>query len=168
MTVPLDRHYRVESHASPESAARLRRIVAAHLRYWGLDPHAEPVSRGIGELLANVHRQNVHRQADDATGHPARCVIELRWSGRHLTASVEDGGPRMPRLLTAGDGGLARVAALSDSWGTCATPLGKVVWFTRSVRAPQYVLRLPPSPLRPLDTALDTALPDPAPVLVLR
>ncbi|WP_041993869.1 ATP-binding protein [Streptomyces sp. AcH 505] len=138
MTVPLDRHYEVELHASAERVSQIRRIVAAHLRYWKLDLHVAPVSQGIDELLTNVHRH---------VGDDNRCIVELRWTGRHLTTSVEDNGPRMPRLLTAGGGGLARVAAVSDSWGTCATAEGKVIWFTRSVEAPQSVPRVPTIPL---------------------
>ncbi|MFF3749478.1 ATP-binding protein [Streptomyces sp. NPDC002018] len=151
MTVPPDRHYAVELHASPGRVPQLRRIVAAHLRHWKLDLHVIPVGKGVEELLTNVHRH---------VGDDNRCVLELRWTGRYLTASVEDNGPRMPRLLTAGGGGLARVAALSDSWGTCATAEGKVIWFTRSVRSPQDVPRTPRPPL----TGLDAARCEPVPV----
>jgi hypothetical protein len=144
MTVPLDRHYVVELQASPDRVSQIRRIIAAHLRYWNLELHVNAVCRGIDELLANVHRH---------VGDDNRCVLELRWAGRHLTASVEDNGPRMPRLLTAGSGGLSLVARLSDSWGTCATAGGKVVWFTRSVSAPQNIPWAPGLPLAGIGTA---------------
>ncbi|MFE4171717.1 ATP-binding protein [Streptomyces sp. NPDC056909] len=157
MTVPPDRHYVVELHASPERVPQLRRIVAAHLRHWRLDLHVASVGKGVEELLTNVHRH---------VGDGNRCVLELRWTGRHLTASVEDNGPRMPRLLTAGGGGLARVAALSDSWGTCATAEGKVIWFTRSVRSPQDVPRVPWTPLTGVGTARREPLPMPVPMPV--
>ncbi|MFB6441604.1 ATP-binding protein [Streptomyces sp. NPDC056411] len=126
MTLPSDRHYTVELHASAERVPQIRRILAAHLRYWHLELHIEPVCRGVAELLTNVHRH---------IGPDARCVVELRWSGRHLTASVADEGPRLPKLSSAAGGGLVKVAALSDSWGTCGTPDGKVIWFTRRVEA---------------------------------
>jgi hypothetical protein len=73
----------------------------------------------------------------------------------------------MPRLLTAGGGGLARVAALSDSWGTCATAEGKVVWFTRSVSSPQDILRVPRVPLGGIGTAeaQPMLLPGPVPAV---
>jgi hypothetical protein len=157
MTVPLDRHYTVELHASPERVCQLRRIVAAHLRHWKLDLHVEPVCEGIDALMANVHRH---------VGEANTCVVELRWRGRHLTASVEDNGPRLPRLLTAGGGGLARVAALSDSWGTCPTADGKVVWFTRSVESPQNIFRVPRIPVTGIGTAQLRRAPDPEPVPV--
>ncbi|AXG81558.1 ATP-binding protein [Streptomyces paludis] len=151
MTVPLGCHYVVESPASAERVPTLRRIVSARLRFWGLGPHAVgPVCAGLGELVTNVHRH---------VGDGARCVIELRWTGRHLTVSVEDEGPRLPRLLTAGGGGLAHVAALSDSWGTCATERGKVVWFTRSVEAPQGVPSLPRTPLTAVSAVRRLPLP---------
>ncbi|MFJ2645553.1 ATP-binding protein [Streptomyces sp. NPDC087420] len=159
MTVPLDRHdgrrYTVELHASPERLSQLRRIVAAHLKHWKLDLHVDPVCEGLGELMANVHRH---------VGQAGTCVVELRWRGRHLTASVEDNGPRLPRLLTAGGGGLARVAALSDSWGTCPTAGGKVVWFTRSVESPQDIFRVPRIPVTGVGTAELRRAPAPEPV----
>ncbi len=124
MTLSTDRYYAVELHVSAERVSQIRRIVAAHLRYWNLELHIQPVCRGVEELLANVHRH---------VGDDSRCVVELRWTGRHLTASVADNGPPMPRLVSAGGGGLAIVAALCDSWGTCGTADGKVVWFTRRV-----------------------------------
>ncbi|MEV2247344.1 ATP-binding protein [Streptomyces sp. NPDC049970] len=138
MTVPLDRQCSVELHVSAERISRMRRIVAAHLRHWSLDLHVRPVCRAADELLTNV-RLHVGEE------HP--CVLELRWTGRHLTVSVADGDSRMPRLLDGGGGGLGRVMALSDSWGTCRTDGGKVVWFTRYVEAPCTTGLLPRAPL---------------------
>ncbi|WP_299536095.1 ATP-binding protein [uncultured Streptomyces sp.] len=138
MTVPLDRHYLVELQVSADRVSQLRRIVAAHLRHWSLELHVEPVCRAMDELLTNVHRH---------VGDDNECVIELRWTGRHLTVSVADNGTGMPRLLAAG-GGLSRVMALSDSWGTCRTDDGKVVWFTRYAEAPRPTGLLPRVPLR--------------------
>lgn len=143
MTVPLDRHYSVELQVSAERVSRMRRIVAAHLRHWSLDLHVRPVCRAMDELLTNVHRH---------VGDGNTCVLELRWTGRHVTVSVADNSARMPRLLPAG-GGLSRVMALSDSWGTCRTTDGKVVWFTRYAEAPQPVGLLPYTPLPGVRTA---------------
>ncbi|WP_030582427.1 ATP-binding protein [Streptomyces anulatus] len=143
MTVPLDRHYSVEMQVSAERVSQLRRIVAAHLRHWSLDLHVRPVCRALDELLENVHRH---------VGDGNSCVLELRWTGRHVTVSVADNSARMPRLLPAG-GGLSRVMALSDSWGTCRTTDGKVVWFTRYAEAPQPAGLLPYTPLPGVRTA---------------
>ncbi|MFJ9623973.1 ATP-binding protein [Streptomyces sp. NPDC101181] len=137
MTVPLDRHYSVELQVSAERVSQLRRIVAAHLRHWSLDPHVRPVCRALDELLANVHRH---------VGPGTTCVVELRWGGRRVTVSVADDSARMPRLLPSG-GGLSRVMALSDSSGTCRTTEGKVVWFTRYAEAPRTAALLPRAPL---------------------
>ncbi|WP_326763907.1 ATP-binding protein [Streptomyces sp. NBC_01591] len=138
MTVPLDRHYLVEFQVSAERVTQLRRIIAAHLRHWNLELHIRPVCRGVEELLTNVHRH---------VGEDNHCVVELRWSGRHLTVSVADNGSEMPRLLSNGGGGLSRVMALSDSWGTCRTAEGKVVWFTRYAEEPYSVDLDPLTPL---------------------
>ncbi|GGZ07655.1 ATP-binding protein [Streptomyces nitrosporeus] len=138
MTDPLDRRYQVELQVSAERVPQLRRIVAAHLRHWSLEPHVRPVCRAAEELLTNVRRH---------VGETSRCVVELRWTGRHLTVSVADDDARMPRLLDGGGGGLSRVMALSDSWGTCRTPDGKVVWFTRYAEAPRTTGLLPRTPL---------------------
>ncbi|SCF78484.1 ATP-binding protein [Streptomyces sp. Ncost-T10-10d] len=138
MTVQFDRHYLVELQVSAERVSQLRRIIAAHLRHWSLELHIRPVCRGVEELLTNVHRH---------VGDDNNCVVELRWSGRHLTVSVADNGSEMPRLLSTGGGGLSRVMALSDSWGTCRTADGKVVWFTRYAKEPRTVDLVPLPPL---------------------
>lgn len=138
MTVPPDRHYLVELQVSAERIPQLRRIFAAHLRHWSLELHIRPVCRAAEELLTNVQRH---------VGDDNQCVIELRWTGRHLTVSVADNGSRMPKLLSNGGGGLSRVMALSDSWGTCRTADGKVVWFTRYAEAPHTARLLPRTPL---------------------
>ncbi|MEW2069660.1 ATP-binding protein [Streptomyces sp. NPDC007346] len=137
MTDPLDRHYSVELQVSAQRVSQVRRIVAAHLRHWSLELQVRPVCRATDELLTNVLRH---------VGDAGRCVVELRWTGRHITVSVADDSARMPRLLPAG-GGLSRVMALSDSWGTCRTTDGKVVWFTRYAEAPQTAGLLPYPPL---------------------
>ncbi|MEV0371656.1 ATP-binding protein [Streptomyces sp. NPDC050636] len=140
-------HYTVELHASAERVPQVRRIVAAHLRYWNLELHIAPVCRGVVELLTNVHRH---------IGPEARCVVELRWTGRHLTASVADQGPPLPRLESAAGSGLSAVAVLSDSWGTCATADGKVIWFTRRVEAARKTPLTSRGPLRSVPDAKGT------------
>ncbi|MFG2826229.1 ATP-binding protein [Streptomyces sp. NPDC048434] len=156
MTLPSDRHYTVELHASAERVPQIRRILTAHLRYWDLELHIPPVCRGVAELLTNVHRH---------IGPQARCVIELRWTGRHLTASVADEGPRLPKLLSVAGGGLSTVAALSDSWGTCGTADGKVIWFTRRVQATRKSRLTSRTPLRSVpDAKVQPAVPPAEPV----
>ncbi|WP_434599478.1 ATP-binding protein [Streptomyces sp. A5-4] len=126
MTTQADREYTLDMEAEPARVPQARRIVAAHLRHWGLESLIQPVSLGVCELLTNVQR---HVDGDK------RCTLELRWTGRSLTAAVADHDRRLPQvhssLPEAAHGrGLAMVASLSDSWGTHRTPGGKVVWFT--------------------------------------
>ncbi|MEV8309303.1 ATP-binding protein [Streptomyces flavidovirens] len=155
MTLPSGRYYAVELHVSAERVSQIRRIVAAHLRHWNLELHIQPVCRGVEELLTNVHRH---------VGDDNRCVVELRWTGRHLTASVADNGPPMPRLVSAGGGGLAVVARLCDSWGTCGTADGKVVWFTRRVADARNSPLVPCPPVPGVGDAKGQPAPAPEPV----
>lgn len=158
MTVPLERHYVVELHASEERVSEIRRSVAAVLRYWKLEPHVAPVCKGVDELLANVRRH----VGDDNT-----CVVELRWATA-ISPSRSRTTARGCRGCSPPHGhGLGRVAALSDSWGTCPTAEGKVIWFTRSVRTPQNVPRTPWVPLTGIDAAQRSPVPAPAAVPVL-
>ncbi|MBT2386597.1 ATP-binding protein [Streptomyces sp. ISL-11] len=134
--------YVLHTEADPVRMPQVRRIVAAHLRYWQLQSLVRPVGLGVEELLTNVHR---HAGADKT------CTLELAWSGRHLTVSVTDRDPRLPPLCAvvpcaAPGRGLAMIAALSDSWGTRPAPGGKVVWFTVRAQDPAGPL---PRPLTP-------------------
>ncbi|MFI1017779.1 ATP-binding protein [Streptomyces sp. NPDC020965] len=146
--------YIVEVQASTDRIPRVRRILTAYLRYWKLESHVGPVCRAIDELIGNV----VRHVPDDKS-----CVVELRWTGRHLIASVADNDHQMPRLTTScpARGGLATVAALSDSWGTCATATGKVIWFSRRVSRAERVRGAAPAPtppthaLRPLPAVVE-------------
>ncbi|MFD9717990.1 ATP-binding protein [Streptomyces sp. NPDC059076] len=124
--------YVLEVQASAQRIPQVRRILAAHLRHWALDVHVPPVCRAVDELIGNV----VHHARGDKT-----CEVELRWTGRQLVVSVADRDHRMPQLTGCcpPKGGLATVALLSDSWGTCATPSGKVVWFSRYIKEAQRV-----------------------------
>ncbi len=135
--------YTLEVQATTERIPQIRRILAAHLRYWKLEPHITPVCRAVDELVGNV----VQHVTGDKT-----CVVELRWTGRHLIASVADNDSHMPRLTTScpAKGGLAAVALLSDSWGTCGTATGKVIWFSRRVKQAERVLRSARAPQAPM------------------
>ncbi|MCM2391685.1 ATP-binding protein [Streptomyces albipurpureus] len=147
--------YTVEVQASTERIPQIRRILAAHLRHWKLEAHIVPVCRAVDELIGNVIQ---HVPGDRA------CEVELRWAGRHLVVSVADRDSRMPRLTSSSPprGGLATVALLSDSWGTCGTPGGKVIWFSRRINEAQRVLPAAPTPGAPLPEA--NLLPSLAPV----
>ncbi|MGW1979170.1 ATP-binding protein [Streptomyces sp. NPDC001889] len=134
--------YVVEVRASIERIPQIRRILAAHLRYWRLESHIVPVCRAVDELIGNVVR---HVPGDKT------CVVELRRTGRRLTVSVADSGRALPRLTSSCPprGGLAAVALLSDSWGTCATATGKVIWFSRRVKRAERTPLTSPAPGSP-------------------
>ena len=151
MTAPVHRYYALTVQARTERAPHIRSILAAHLRYWGLEADVSAVCRATHELFLNV----AQHAGDDPT-----CVLELRWNGRFLTVAVSDRGPLLPRLFAPARGGLATVAALSDTWGVWPTSDGKIVWFTRSAggdrgRAP--VGRRPPVALPAAERVPDGA-----------
>ncbi|UNO39827.1 ATP-binding protein [Streptomyces sp. MST-110588] len=155
MITEVSRQYTLGAEAYPFRIAQVRRIVAAHLRHWGLEPLMQPVGLGVSELLTNVYR---HAKNDKA------CVLELRWTGRRLTASVADKDRSLPRMcspvpLATHGRGLAMIASLSDSWGTHATPDGKVVWFTVRTDAPTGPPLRPKTPLPAVPTAEQVLLP---------
>ncbi|AVZ71546.1 hypothetical protein SLUN_04360 [Streptomyces lunaelactis] len=143
MYIPAACRYTLEVQATTERIPQVRRILAAHLRHWHLEQHITPVCRAVDELVGNV----VHHASGDK-----RCVVELRWTGRHLIASVADTDRRMPRVTSSSPskGGLATVAVLSDSWGTCGTATGKVIWFSRRVKAAERIVRATPVAMPPM------------------
>ncbi|MFI2367918.1 ATP-binding protein [Streptomyces sp. NPDC018833] len=143
MNVPVACHCRVEVPASSERIPQIRRILAAHLRYWSLEHHVNPVCGAVDELVDNV----VQHVSGDKT-----CVVELRWTGRRLIASVSDRDGHLPPVRTSSPsrGGLAKVAKLSDSWGTCGTEQGKVIWFSRRVKEAERILTGSRAPRRPV------------------
>ncbi|MCB5180182.1 ATP-binding protein [Streptomyces antimicrobicus] len=166
------RHCVVELQALPARIGQVRRIVAAQLRYWQLDPLIDRAALGVTELLSNVH---VHAQPDKA------CVVELELLLGRLTVSVHDNDPRLPELKSADPlgtcgRGLALVEAVSEAWGARhrADSVGKVVWFslraTPAATPPGRPLRIRTTPVRenapPLVVATAVARPDTVTVTV--
>jgi anti-sigma regulatory factor (Ser/Thr protein kinase) len=124
-------HCAVEFQALPSRIGQVRRIVTAQLRYWRLEPLIDAAALGVTELLTNVHRH---------TGSDKHCTVEIVFRRDHLTVSVRDHDPRLPRVRSAeasatNGRGLALIAAVSASWGMRAQNdgSGKVVWFTLPV-----------------------------------
>ncbi|WP_314173545.1 ATP-binding protein [Streptomyces winkii] len=124
-------HCAVEFQALPSRIGQVRRIVTAQLRYWRLEPLIDAAALGVTELLTNVHRH---------TGSDKHCTVELVFRRDHLTVSVRDHDPRLPRVRTAEPSatngrGLALIEAVSASWGMRAQNdgSGKIVWFTLPV-----------------------------------
>lgn len=128
----------MELQALPSRIGQVRRIIAAQLRYWRLDPLIDQAALGVTELLTNVHR---HAQPDKM------CTVEIELLLDRLTVSVHDHDPRLPTVCdpdassTSGRG-LALIAAVSESWGVRPRGgSGKVVWFT--LPAPSLFAELP-------------------------
>ncbi|WP_063796147.1 ATP-binding protein [Peterkaempfera griseoplana] len=156
------RTYELRLTAVPSRFEAVRRITAAHLRYWKFTSLVDSALLGVTELLANVHQH--------AAGGE-ECVLRLRAAPDCLTVSVHDADPTLPvareaEVWEVSGRGLAIVAALSKEWGAQVEPdgclAGKVVWFALSadpvrpepLRAPQVrrILtrpRLTVDPLRP-------------------
>ncbi|NJP43861.1 ATP-binding protein [Actinacidiphila epipremni] len=148
----------LELDAHPYRIQQIRRIVAAQLRYWRLDPLIQPAASATSELLANVHR---HAKPDK------KCRVRLTLADDRLTVAVTDSDPRLPQLrpvepLATTGRGLTMVEALSDSWGTDLLPedAGKTVWFV--LRTPVAVpTMLPVRTALPFERAMVEPLPGP-------
>ncbi|MFD3539240.1 ATP-binding protein [Streptomyces sp. NPDC058662] len=145
------RHCVVELQALPSRIGQVRRIVAAQLRHWQLDPLIDRAALGVTELLSNVHR---HAQPDKT------CTVEIELRLGRVTVSVIDSDPRLPVLRETGahvsrtpealetcGRGLALVAAVSEAWGARQYDdrPGKVVWFSLTTA---HALSAPPPPVR--------------------
>ncbi|MCH0564252.1 MULTISPECIES: pep a2 [unclassified Streptomyces] len=129
-------YYHLDVEVSPERVGQVRRILAAHLRYWDLDTLVEPVC-GSAELLL---------RAIDEHATDKNTSIEMWWNGQHLITAVgeNDSDLRPDQDLR---GCLERIAAMSDGWGCCATGTGgKVIWFSRRARAGDREPLVPTAP----------------------
>jgi len=143
-------YYHLDVEISPERIGHVRRILAAHLRYWDLEMLVEPVCRCSDALLRTI----------DAHAADKNATIEMWWNGHHLITAVQD-SERDIRPHYAPSGCLAQIAALSNGWGCCATDTGgKIIWFSQRARSGDHALLVPvaPSPslreTRPLPRAL--------------
>jgi hypothetical protein len=87
--------YRQELTAHPQDLKVLRRIVRAHLRYWGFDQLVEAATLGVHELLSNVDK---HTGSAEIGG--ARRVNEMRSRHRRPRRHAKGllgRGHRLPR-----------------------------------------------------------------------
>ncbi|MQT01198.1 ATP-binding protein [Streptomyces jumonjinensis] len=116
-------HYRQELTAHPRALARIRRIIRAHLRHWGLGSLTETAVLCAHELLANV---------DKHTDSP-RCVLTLERRPGGVRVVVRDTSARLPVLrepdwVAESGRGMALLESMADSWGAAPAPGGKDVW----------------------------------------
>ncbi|MEU5366650.1 pep a2 [Streptomyces sp. NPDC005925] len=138
-------YYHLDVEVSPEQVGQVRRVLAACLRFWDLEDLVEPVCDGT-EMLLNA----IDEHATDKN-----TSIEMWWNGQHLITAIgeNDHALRPDQELR---GCLARIAAMSDGWGCCATGTGsKIIWFSQRARAGQRVPLVPLAPAPTLRDGLD-------------
>ncbi|MET7516810.1 pep a2 [Streptomyces sp. NPDC005480] len=139
-------YYHLDVEVSSERVGQVRRILAAHLRYWNLDILVEPVCRGVEVLL---HTIDEHATDKNTT-------VEMWWNGQHLITAVSDHERDLPGPHYAPkEGCLAEIAALSDGWGGCATATGKIIWFSRRARLGERAPLVPVGPPPRISEALE-------------
>ncbi|WP_210583905.1 pep a2 [Streptomyces sp. GESEQ-35] len=122
-------YYHLDVEVSPERVGQVRRILAAHLRFWDLETLVEPVCGGAEMLLKAIDEHATDKHTS----------IEMWWNGQHLITAVGDNDRdlRPDQDLRAC---LERLAATSDGWGCCATDTGsKVIWFSQRARAGERI-----------------------------
>ncbi|MFF5365466.1 pep a2 [Streptomyces scabiei] len=136
MKTAVTRYYHLDVEVGPERVGQVRRILAAHLRFWDLETLSGTVCHNAELLLRAID--------DHATDK--NTSIEMWWNGRHLIAAVgaNDREMRPDRELRPC---LTRIAALSDGWGCCSTATGStVIWFTQRAPVDQSVRLVPTVP----------------------
>ncbi|MEV0124066.1 pep a2 [Streptomyces sp. NPDC050703] len=137
-------YYHLEVEITPERIEQVGRILAAHLRHWGLGTLVEPVSHCAGVLLRAV----VEHGTDKNT------AVELWWNRQHLITAVSDNEPGLPDPHYGPQGCLAQIAALSDGWGNYPANDGKIIWFSHRARSAERAPLTPFMPTPGLRTAL--------------
>ncbi|MFJ4468158.1 pep a2 [Streptomyces sp. NPDC089424] len=129
-------YYHLDVEVSPERVGQVSRILAAHLKYWDLDPLVKPVCGSLELLL----------QAIDEHATDKHTSIEMWWNGQHLITAVGDNDQELRPDLDL-RACLEHIAAMSDGWGCCATETGsKVIWFSQRARAGERVPLVPKAP----------------------
>ncbi len=123
LTVLATKQYRQHLLAYPQTVGQVRRVVEAHLRYWGRDVLRDSVSLCTSEMLANVGKH---------AGSPA-CVLLLEDTGVAVRLTVSDSSKTLPMVcqvdLCAESGrGMRLIAASASSFGCTLTDVGKDVW----------------------------------------
>ncbi|MVO88691.1 pep a2 [Streptomyces sp. p1417] len=141
MKSAIPRYYHVDVEICPEKIDQVGRILAAHLRHWGLEILVEPVSHCTRVLLRAIEEH----------GTDKKTAIEMWWNGQHLITGVSDNDRDLPGPHYGPQGCLAQIAALSDGWGSCPATDGKIIWFSCRARTPEHIplASLSPTPGEP-------------------
>ncbi|MDR3080324.1 MAG: pep a2 [Streptomyces sp.] len=136
-------YYHLDVEVSPERIGRVRRILAAHLRYWDIETLVEPVCQCAEALLRTIDEHATDKNT----------TIEMWWNGQHLITAIQDSEPDI-RPHSAPRGCLVQIAALSNGWGCCATDTGgKIIWFSQRARAADHAPLVPVAPVPSLHDA---------------
>ncbi|MFD7136993.1 ATP-binding protein [Streptomyces sp. NPDC059894] len=112
------------------AVSRVRDLVSACLRLWGLTELDWRVTLTASELLTNAFQ---HARREDESSVRVKVVLTRTPDGVFLC--VSDPHPRLPALVSAGDNdeggrGLVLIKKLSDRYGCSSTAHGKDVWAT--------------------------------------
>ena len=99
-------YYHLDVDVSPQRVDQVKRILAAHLRYWDLETLVDPVCGGAAMLL----------EAIDEHATDKSISIEMWWNGQHLITAI-GGNDRELRPDQDLRGCLEHIAAMSDGWG---------------------------------------------------
>jgi anti-sigma regulatory factor (Ser/Thr protein kinase) len=128
------RHFQVTFAAATEEAAGVRRLVIAHLNFWGHPDAAEGAVLATDELFANAVEHGSESRDDTVT-------VTLECEVSHLRITVTDSSPTLPHPrgcdpLAERGRGLAIIDGICEEWGTEAVlnGLGKRVWCRMRVR----------------------------------
>ncbi|MEU3792940.1 pep a2 [Streptomyces fructofermentans] len=150
-------YYHLDVEVGPDRVDQVKRILAAHLRHWNLESLVESVCHCADVLLRTIEEYAADRNT----------TIEMWWNGQHLITAVADSdGTFHPDSATQGC--LAQLAALSDGWGCCASgDGGRIVWFSRRVRAMERAPLVRPLPVPSLREARRTPRGRPVPAMAL-
>ncbi|MFI7012531.1 pep a2 [Streptomyces sp. NPDC050145] len=127
MEPTLSRHYHLDVEVGPEQIGQVERILAAHLRHWGLRTLADPVCHCTRMLLQDIEDHGADKTA----------VVEMWWTGQHLVTAVSDHNRELPAAQAERQDLSSRIAEWSDGWGSYPAPTGRTVWFTCRVRLPE-------------------------------
>lgn len=151
-------YYHLDVEVSPERVGQVSRILAAHLRHWDLENLVVPVRSGAELLLRAIDEHATDKHAS----------IEMWWNGQHLITAVgdDDRDLRPDQDLRSC---LARIAAISDGWGCCASETGsKIIWFSQRARAGERVPLVPTAPAPSLRQVRQVPRATPAAALAAR
>ncbi|WP_030252984.1 ATP-binding protein [Streptomyces violens] len=104
--------------------AHMRRVTAAHLRYWDLDALVDSATVIVSELVTNAIQHGLGQQP---------IGLRVTRSAHELRIEVTDGTPQPARVRRANDDdehgrGLPLVAGLADGWGVSRD--GAMTWAT--------------------------------------